>query len=151
MGTGKRNKWRNALLVSKSYALQFCADSPDLARDASDGSGDFRSRLGLGRNYWFVALIFGRCGFRFWALGVATMRTYLPVFMITLLIAWAFLAWLGDFNEYVGDPKDGIAWVKAKGTTTDRVIQSFIFAVVFAVIETAVLWCWHKLRAGGKP
>jgi hypothetical protein len=85
-------------------------------------------------------------------LGVTTMRTYLPVFLITLLIAWAFLAWLGDYNEYVGDlANDGRAWVKSKGTPTDRVMQSFIFAVVFAAIETVVLWCWHKLRAGGKP
>jgi hypothetical protein len=33
---------------------------PNLARDASNGSGDFRPRLELGRNCWFVALIFGR-------------------------------------------------------------------------------------------
>jgi hypothetical protein len=82
------------------------------------------------------------------------MRTlYLPVFVITLLVAWMFLGWFGGDNiEYVGDlANDGRAWIKAKGTTTDRVITSFVLAAVFAVIETAVLWCWHKLRAGGKP
>ena len=80
------------------------------------------------------------------------MRTpYLPVFVISLLIAWAFLGWFGDFNTYVGDiANDGRAWIKAKGTTTDRVIWSSVLAAVFAAIETAALWLWQKLRAGGK-
>jgi hypothetical protein len=39
-------------------ALQFLPCSPEFARDASDGSGDCRSRLGLGRNCWLIALIF---------------------------------------------------------------------------------------------
>jgi len=50
------------------------------------------------------------------------MRTlYLPVFVITLLVAWVFLGWFGGDNiEYVGDlANDGRAWIKAKGTTTD--------------------------------
>lgn len=75
------------------------------------------------------------------------MRTlYLPVFVISLLVAWAFLGWFGDYNIYVGDlANDGRAWIKAKGTTTDRVFGSFILAFIFATVETSILWLWKKL------
>jgi len=64
----------------------------------------------------------------------------LPVFVVTLLLAWAFLFWFGDFNEYVGDVyKDGRVWVKAKATLSDRVAWSFGLAVVFSVIEMGIL------------
>ena len=75
------------------------------------------------------------------------MRTYLPVFVITLLIAWAFLGWFGDYNAYVGDlASDGRAWVKEKGTTTDRVFWSFVLSLIFAAVETGILWFLHKMR-----
>ena len=94
-------------------------------------------------------MIIGRRRFR--VVGITTKRTYLPVFVITLLIAWAFLAWLGDYNIYVGDIyQDGRAWVKLKGTTTNRMVQSLAFAVVFAAIEIVVLWCWNKFWGGDK-
>jgi hypothetical protein len=73
-------------------------------------------------------------------LGSIAMRTYLPVFLITLLLAWAFLGWLGDYNGYVGD------WIKIHATTTDRVGFSFVFALFFATAETGILWLWNKLR-----
>jgi hypothetical protein len=67
--------------------------------------------------------------------------------VITLLVAWAFLGWFGDFNEYVGDIfHDGRAWIKVRGTTTDRVFLSFILALIFATVETGILWLWKKLR-----
>jgi hypothetical protein len=75
------------------------------------------------------------------------MRTYFPVFVITLFVAWAFLGWFGDYNEYVGDDlHDGRAWIKVHGTTTDRVGLSFVLALVFATVETFILWLWKKLR-----
>jgi hypothetical protein len=74
------------------------------------------------------------------------MRTlYLPVFVISLIIAWAFLGWFGDFNTYV-DEGDGRMWVKIKGTTTDHVFQSLFLAFIFASVETGILWLWKKLR-----
>jgi hypothetical protein len=47
------------------YKTDHYSHSPNLACDASDGSGDFKSRLELGRNCRFAGLIFGRSGFRF--------------------------------------------------------------------------------------
>jgi hypothetical protein len=80
------------------------------------------------------------------------MRTsYLPIFVITLLVAWVFLGWFGtDSFEYVGDlSNDGRAWIKAKDSHGDTIMIGFVLAVVFAIIETALLWCWNKLRTAG--
>jgi hypothetical protein len=75
------------------------------------------------------------------------MRTYLPVFVITLLVAWAFLGWFGDYNEYVGGvANDGRVWVKGTCTTADRLFLSFVLALIFAAIETVILRLWNKLR-----
>lgn len=76
------------------------------------------------------------------------MRAYLPVFVITLLVAWLFLGWFGDYNEYVGNlANDGKLWVKGTCTTIDRVLLSFVLAFVFAGVETGILYLWKKLRA----
>jgi hypothetical protein len=34
-------------------------DSPNFTRDASDGGGDFKSRVEFGGNCWFAGLILG--------------------------------------------------------------------------------------------
>jgi hypothetical protein len=77
----------------------------------------------------------------------ATKIPYLLIFIVTLLIAWVFLGWFGDYNMYVGDVyKDGRAWVKERGTMADRVALSLILALIFAAIETAFLWIWQVWR-----
>jgi hypothetical protein len=73
------------------------------------------------------------------------MKTYLPIFIIALLLAWAFLWWFGDYKMYV-DVGDGRMWVKDKGTATDRALFSFVLALIFAAFETGILWLWNKLR-----
>lgn len=75
-----------------------------------------------------------------------TKTPYLATFVISLLMAWAFLWFLGDYNMYVGDLyHDGKAWVKIKTTPLDQVLQSLFFAVVFASLETTILWVWQKI------
>jgi hypothetical protein len=67
------------------------------------------------------------------------------VFIVTLLLGWLFFGWFGDFNMYIVR-NDGSRWIKQHATITDRIIGGFIIALIFASLDTALIWAWQRLR-----
>ena len=67
-------------------------------------------------------------------------------FTVTALLAWVAFYMIGDYNMYVGDVYgDGRAWVKSRATQSDRVLLSLGLAVVFAAVNSAILWLFGKI------
>ena len=69
--------------------------------------------------------------------------TYTTIFLVTLVIAWACFASLGDYNLYVVYPDRKV--LKDVATPADRVVWGGLLALVFASVDTAVLWVWGRM------
>jgi hypothetical protein len=54
---GKLYHYPYALPLALFHVFQFLADSPNIVRDASDGGGDFKSRLDIARNRIIIGKI----------------------------------------------------------------------------------------------
>jgi hypothetical protein len=72
--------------------------------------------------------------------------TCTSIFLVTLLSSWIFFAWLGDYNMYISYA-DGSRTIKEIATLEDRIVFGFVFASLFAAVDTTALWLWHRFRA----
>ena len=71
--------------------------------------------------------------------------TFSSLFVVTLLLGWGFFGWFGDFNMSVVYP-NGSSMIKQYATLSDRVIFGFLIALVFAGLDTFMLWLWRRFR-----
>ena len=72
--------------------------------------------------------------------------TCTSVFVVTFVLGWLFFAWFGDFNMYIIH-RDGGRWIKSNATPSSRIVFGFLIALLFAAIDTALLWAWQKWRS----
>ncbi len=71
--------------------------------------------------------------------------TCTTVFFVTLLVAWACFASIGDYNLYVVYPERKV--IKDIATVSDRVLWGGLYALIFATVDTVALWIWQRLRS----
>ena len=67
------------------------------------------------------------------------MKT-LSAFAITWVSATLLLLWLADYNMYVKFP-NGSVMLKEQATFSHRLIFSVLFAGLFSLVNTGLLWC----------
>jgi hypothetical protein len=70
-------------------------------------------------------------------------------FASTWITSTFLLLWLGDYNMYLVDQNGNIT-IKEHATFTQRFVFSILFAAIFSVVNTGMLWGWHKFRGKGR-